>query len=204
MEEIRYSDNQLIETLPNAFARHKIITDADGKPVDYIFLQVNSAFEKLTGLSRKKIIGKRASEVLPDITKDPIDLIRTYAKAALDGESIVFEQYFRSFACWFEVKAYSDGLGYFSTIFDDITEKKKYFEAIQFNNEKMALLLDVSSTIAAKREPHALSKSIVEGMTRLTNMSSAAIYLIQDSKLRLEATFLPFQRISRNHCGLLT
>jgi len=57
----------LIENLPDAFAYHQIVTDSSGKPVDYIFLEVNPAFEQMTGLYRKNRINKKLTEVLPDI-----------------------------------------------------------------------------------------------------------------------------------------
>ena len=40
---------QMIEGLPYAFGYHKIITDSSGRPVDYVFLEVNKAFEEMTG-----------------------------------------------------------------------------------------------------------------------------------------------------------
>lgn len=48
----------LIESLSDGFAYHRIMTDSDGFPVDYIFLDVNSAFEKITGLKLKRSYGK--------------------------------------------------------------------------------------------------------------------------------------------------
>ncbi|MGE5892504.1 MAG: MEDS domain-containing protein, partial [bacterium] len=53
--EARY--RSLFENLINGFSYHRIITDEAGKPVDYVFVEVNSAFEKLTGLKRRNIIG---------------------------------------------------------------------------------------------------------------------------------------------------
>jgi len=43
----------LFQEMVDAFALHEIICDASGKPVDYRFLAVNSAFEKMTGFSLK-------------------------------------------------------------------------------------------------------------------------------------------------------
>ena len=39
----------LMENLPEAFAYHQVLTDSEGEPVDYIFLDVNWAFEEMTG-----------------------------------------------------------------------------------------------------------------------------------------------------------
>jgi hypothetical protein len=44
--------NMFFEKMIDGFAYHKIIVDSSGKPVDYVFLEINAAFEKLTGLQR--------------------------------------------------------------------------------------------------------------------------------------------------------
>ena len=55
----------VFEFSDTAIARHKIIVDDNGKPIDYIFLEVNHAYEKMTGLKKEKILNKRALTVLP-------------------------------------------------------------------------------------------------------------------------------------------
>ena len=51
----------------NGFALHEIICDPQGKPVDYRFLEINPAFERITGLKASDVVGKTVLEVLPDI-----------------------------------------------------------------------------------------------------------------------------------------
>ena len=85
---------KLIHELPIAFANHRILTDEkSGKPTDYIFLEVNKVFEKMTGLNAENIIGKKVTDVLPGIKSSDFDWIGTYGKVALTGESINFEQW---------------------------------------------------------------------------------------------------------------
>lgn len=115
----------LIESLSDGFAYHEILTDSDGFPVDYIFLDVNSAFEKITGLSRDKILGKKATEVYLGIEESHFDWVGTYGKMALSGESICFEHYHGPSDCWYKITAYSYEPGCFATIYNDITEHKK-------------------------------------------------------------------------------
>jgi len=54
----------LIENLPDGLAYCKMVRDSTGKPVDYIFLEINSSFEALTGLPRDHIIGKKVTELV--------------------------------------------------------------------------------------------------------------------------------------------
>jgi PAS domain S-box-containing protein len=122
LSEAKY--RSLFESMVDGIAYHKIITDEHDKPVDYVFLEVNSAFEELTGLKATNIIGKRVTEVLPGIEKDPAGWIETYGRVALTREAIRFEQYAEALNRWYDVSAYCPEKGYFVTVFEDISERK--------------------------------------------------------------------------------
>ncbi len=77
----------------NGFSYSRIIVNDSGKPVDFVFLATNEAFERMTGLKSQEVIGKRASEVLPGLKNDPADWIGTYGKVALTGQSVNFKNY---------------------------------------------------------------------------------------------------------------
>lgn len=83
----------ILEHAPMGYAYHKIVCDEAGKPCDYEFIEVNPAFEKLTGLFGAKILGKRITEVLPEIVNDSFDWIRFYGDIALNGGKKEFDQY---------------------------------------------------------------------------------------------------------------
>jgi two-component system sensor histidine kinase/response regulator len=111
----------LFENVPSGIALHELVVDAEGRAVDYVFLEVNAAFERQTGLSRDAILGRRVTEVLPGIERDPADWIGTYGRVALTGEPLRFEQYSAALGRWFDVKAYSPARGHFGVIFNDVT-----------------------------------------------------------------------------------
>ena len=112
----------LIAKMINGFALHEIVCDEAGKPYDYRFLEINSAFEEMTGLKIAEIVGKTVLEVLPQTEPYWID---SYGKVALTGESIRFENYSQEFEKYFEVLAYSPKKGQFATVFTDITDRKQ-------------------------------------------------------------------------------
>ncbi len=118
----------LISEMLNGFAFHEIIVDNNDKPYDYRFLEVNSAFEEITGLQGVNIVGKTALEVLPKI--EPY-WIETYGEVALTGKSIRFENYSQELEKYFEVLAYSPQKGQFATVFTDITERKRAEEELR-------------------------------------------------------------------------
>ncbi|MEM4248623.1 MAG: PAS domain S-box protein [Candidatus Nanoarchaeia archaeon] len=135
----------LFEEMQNGFALHEIILDNDGKPIDYRFLQVNPAFERITGLKAKDIIGKTVLEILPETEKYWIE---TYGKVALTGTPAHFEQYSQELKKWFDVNAFQVATLQFACIFSDITDKKKAEVSLKQNLEELkrwqSVMLDYS------------------------------------------------------------
>jgi PAS domain S-box-containing protein len=106
----------------DGFALHDIICDDAGKPVDYRFLAINPAFERLTGLKGSDLIGRTVLEVMPQTEAHWID---TYGHVALTGEPAYFENYARELDRHYEVTAYRPAPGQFACIFVDVTERKR-------------------------------------------------------------------------------
>lgn len=128
----RYTDRfqLLIEKLDHGLALHEIITDVNGRPIDYLFLDINDYYTKIVGLSRETVIGKRVTEVLPIVEQFWID---EYGNVATTGVSCDFENYSESLGRYFSVHAYCPKKNQFAVIVSDITERK--------NNEKNMLYI---------------------------------------------------------------
>lgn len=108
---------------PFGYALHKIVSNMNGKPVDYEFIEVNETFEKLTGLKKDYIIGKTAKEVIPGTDEGKFDWINFYGKVALENSEEIFEQYSEPLGKYYSVHAYSPEKEYFITIFIEITKR---------------------------------------------------------------------------------
>ncbi len=125
----------LLENLPDAFAYHQIVIDEWGIPVDYIFLEVNTAFETMTGLKRENVIGRKVTRVLPGIEKSEFDWISVYGQVALTGKPTRFKCFLEQLGRWYNVRAYSDEPGCFAAIFHDMAEEKKTWHALLGSEE---------------------------------------------------------------------
>ncbi|HPF17731.1 MAG TPA: PAS domain-containing protein [Thermotogota bacterium] len=122
-----FSIEKMMEQSDIGCAKHKMIYDAAGNPVDYYFQAVN--LEKLTGLKREALLNRRVSEVMPNITNDDFDWIGYYAEVVKNGKKHVFEQYAASLDRWYRVECFSCEKDCFTTLFTDITHERELVEA---------------------------------------------------------------------------
>ena len=164
----------LIENLPDGLAYCKMVLDSSGKPVDYIFLEVNPSFETLSGHPRDHIIGKKFTELYPGIKGLGFDWIGVSDQVAAIGKSIRFQQYFDLSERWYDIIAYSDQPGYSTVVFRDITERKQA-ELLILIQRDLALAISFSHQIE-----EALSKCL-DTMLQLSEMDCGRIYLIDQA-----------------------
>ena len=112
----------LFREMLEGFALHEIICDDQGKPVDYRFLDVNPAFERMTGLRAGDILGKTVLQVLPGTESHWIE---TYGQVAIKGTPIQFDNVSQDLDRHFEVAAFQPAPNQFACIFSDITKRKQ-------------------------------------------------------------------------------
>lgn len=162
LEESEQKYRHLFEHSINGFALHAIVTDEDGTPVDYVYLDVNQAFEKHTGLKPEDVIGKRGSEVLIGVQETA--LLDIFARVALTGEPEQFEFYSPQLERHFLISAYSPQEGQFATLFYDISERVQAEEDLRFQ----AHLLDAVG--------QAVIATNVEGQINYWNRAAEELY----------------------------
>jgi diguanylate cyclase (GGDEF)-like protein/PAS domain S-box-containing protein len=148
-EDLQASEKRyrlLFDNMLDGFAYCKMIFEQD-KPIDLVYLEVNDAFEALTGL--KNVVGKKVSEVIPGIRETNPELLEIYGRVAMTGKPERFEVASGSFGGWLSISAYSTEQGYFVVVFDNITERKKAEEKIRsiarFPEENPAPILRVDN-----------------------------------------------------------
>jgi PAS domain S-box-containing protein len=168
----------LFSTMTEGFALHEIVCDERGKPCDYRFLDMNPAFERLTGLKREDVVGRTVRDVMP---RTESIWIERYGRVALTGEPDHFEHASADLGRHYEVNVYRTAPRRFAVIFDDITELR----AMQAREKEDAIRLawgqSAIDTINAMHEGVALLgidgtiTTINPAVERMTGLTGGAV-----------------------------
>lgn len=134
----------LFREMLDGFALHEFIFDDEGNPLDYRFLDVNPAFERMTGRKREGVVGKTVKEVFPET--EPI-WIEKYGQVTLNGEPVLFESYSQAIGRHFRVSAFRPAKNQFACLFVDITDLKQAESHLR-QAQKMEALGALASGIA--------------------------------------------------------
>lgn len=112
----------LFDNMLEGFAYCEMIYDTDGKPVDWIYQNVNNSFERLTGLG--DVTGKRVTEAIPGIKEQTPEIFDLYNKVVLSGIPMTFEIDFTPLHIWLRISVYRPEPGHFVAVFENITDRK--------------------------------------------------------------------------------
>jgi PAS domain S-box-containing protein len=171
-----------LDNMLNGFAYHRIVLDAAGRPVDYVFLEINDAFERLTGLKRKNVLGRKVTEVLPGIEKDPTDWIGRYGRVALTGEEARFESHAEPLDRWYSVIAYRPEPEHFAVIFEEVTARKKAEERVKHLNAVLRGVRNVNQLITREPDRDRLLKGTCESLVEARGYPAVWIALLHEDR----------------------
>jgi PAS domain S-box-containing protein len=118
----------LISKMGNAFALVEFIFDAPKRIRDCRFIEVNPAFERITGMPAAKVIQQLAGKIFPGTEKFWLEHC---GQVAITGEPRHLKQYSKLFNSFFEVVAYSPQKGQVAVVFTDITPRVQTENALR-------------------------------------------------------------------------
>ena len=112
--------------LPLGFADYKVLTNDRNDVEDVILLDVNAAFEKITGLENDTIVGKKIAQLQTDT--DSLNWVGDFSDVAVTGihreSNILISQR------WYKVTAFSTEKNCFGTMLQDITPEIMQIEEL--------------------------------------------------------------------------
>ena len=154
LQESESNYRSLFENMLDGFAYCKILLDENNIPIDFVYLEINDAFEKLTGLKRENVVGKKVSEAIPGTKESNPELFDIYGKVALTGEETEFEIYFKPLEMWLSISVYSPEKGYFVAVFTNISERKEAEEEIKSYQERLRSLASELILVEEQEKRH--------------------------------------------------
>ena len=173
--EERYGS--LFQHMMNGFAHCRMIFEGS-EPRDFIYLDVNTAFETLTGL--RNVEGKRVSEVIPGIRESNPELFEVYGRVSLTGTPERLETYVPELKIWFSISVYCPQKEHFVAIFDNITERKRSEERV------------LSLARFPDENPHPVMRVRPDGSLSYANKASESLTfaLARETEGRVQDVFL--------------
>ena len=144
--ELKKSESKyrlLFNNMTTGFALGEIIYDKKGHLIDFRFLEVNSAFEKLVGQKASSLIGKTVKNTIPGEVQYWID---AYSKVVQTEEHISFQNNSEGLDKWYELWAFSPAKNQAAAIFTDITERRQAEVGIKENLSKLKITFEQTIT----------------------------------------------------------
>ncbi|MHB9030950.1 MAG: PAS domain-containing protein, partial [Candidatus Latescibacterota bacterium] len=154
-EAVKQSEERyrgLFLSMQEGFLLAQVIYSDSGEPIDFRYLEINPALERITGINREQIIGKTAREIIPDL-KD--ELIQQYAQVAMTGEPMHHEIYEAFLNQYHDNYLFSPAKNLVAVLSLDITDRK------QAEEERERLLNEIS---VERSRLHAILDSLPAGV----------------------------------------
>lgn len=111
------------EKSPVAFAYHKVLMDDSDFPYDYEFIDVNSAYEDITGLKASKVIGKRYRELFSVNDSIVNKWNEGYQDAIINNKTVAIDIHIQRNLKWVRVTIFTLDKYHFVCMLTDVTKE---------------------------------------------------------------------------------
>jgi PAS domain S-box-containing protein len=187
LRKSEYQYRTLFESINQGFCVCQMLFDENGAPSDYRFLEINPAFEQMTGL--QQAMGKTARELVPNLEDY---WVQTYGQVALTGESIRFENQAKTMNRWFDVSAFSFGEledRKFALLFTNITTRKQAEADLKERNDHIQILYETTRDLLSTYHPLALVDTLFAKLKPLIDLDVYFNYMIDQEEQKLHLLF---------------
>lgn len=129
----------LFESIDAGFCIIQMIYDDAGRPIDYVFLETNPAFEKQSGLV--DAVGRSMRALVPAHERKWFDI---YGEVAATGNKVRFEEHAEALGnIWYDVYAFRVGdpsAQQVAVLFNNISARREMEQALRENEDRLRRL----------------------------------------------------------------
>ena len=133
-----------LENMPIAFCVLEVLTDDEGKPVDFVFVYSNKAYARMEGYDHEEIAGKRYRELCGEPKEKRLSC---YYDTIVYRKEHVLNEYDPKRDKHFMIHTYPLEEGYCGCILQDVTESRKMEMRLLYEQEKGKFLLESTTEI---------------------------------------------------------
>lgn len=147
LQELRASENKyktLFNSMNEGYSTNLVLYDPLGNPADFLYLEVNKAYEEHTGLLADDIMGKTLLQIAPDIETAWLNVLK---EVAITRQPKRHTNYNTSTGRYYKTLAFSPEEGKITVILEDITAQTATEVALRQSEEKKAYLLKLSDAL---------------------------------------------------------
>jgi PAS domain S-box-containing protein len=133
---------ELFESMEEGFYLAELVYDANGKPVDCKYIDVNPAHRKITDLQRNDVVGKTLSQLFPGLEHEWVD---AHIEVAVTGKPKTMEGYVGSLGKYYILHMYSPRQGQCAVLFSDITDRRVMEEKLKESEERYSRIVNTAN-----------------------------------------------------------
>lgn len=168
LDQVRQRLQALFDHMLDGYGYHRMIYDEKGTAIDYEFVDVNPAFERLTGL--KGVTGRRVTEVIPGIWESNREMIQVYERVVETGVPERFEAFVPALERHFVISVYRPEPQHFVVVFDNITERKLARLQLEKKSRLYHALSETNQTIVRTEDEDGLFQAICSIVLEMGSM----------------------------------
>ena len=133
--ELQY--RSLFETMGQGYVKVELVRDPEGHAVDFTYLELNSAFERLFGIPAEQAKGRRGSEIFPGLESYWHDAYSRILRTSVP-ERLEFPV--ESLGTWYEAFAYPQAGDRLTVLYEDVTERKRREAVLRESEQRFRAL----------------------------------------------------------------
>jgi PAS domain S-box-containing protein len=141
LRKVDEGNTRFVANLDEGFELLEIVYDKQGRVEDFVFLEVNHAYERQSGLEAVDVIGQRKREVVPVVDQQWYD---SAAQAIETGQKLSYQYFNPKVNRFFDTQFLPLSRSLLAVIFKDVTKRKQAEDALELTEKNLEDIVNLS------------------------------------------------------------